>query len=171
MAEDGAGIIIASRFGKRGERVEKILFWRTIYRSYAFVFTDLGRFVRICGAWAVVNTFFAVAVLVSAHWGLKAPGFLALIAWGIVRIAGTTAFAVAWHRLILIGEVPELRHTIRFGLREFRFFFNGLLIGCAQLLAIGAQMLLGYLIANRLEMTSWLSENSSIPAELGPVLN
>lgn len=106
--------------------MHKIGFWRTIGATYGFLFGNLRRFALLSGGWLAG---FALTELV---WLAAAPVFLVLAAvigfLGIIvfEFFGVTAFAVAWHRAILLDEPPRL--MLRFRGREWRFFGYSFLI-------------------------------------------
>ncbi len=89
-----------------------------IARAYASLFGNPGLFAR-------------------AGWAWMAVAFAAQLASGVlaVRYAGTiahflalTAFAVMWHRGILLGERPKGLIHLRIGREEVRYFLLGLLL-------------------------------------------
>jgi hypothetical protein len=109
----------------------KIRFWRTFGDSFAFVFADWGRFFRLSGAWIAVGTL--LYVLVLALLGLGAFGsaprghlpsgdqLTALLIFVVFAVIAYIAFAVAWHRAVLLDETREPLRALRFRGRELRF--------------------------------------------------
>jgi hypothetical protein len=138
--------------------VKKIAFWRTVGDSFNFVFEDLGRFFRLCGAWIAIIFVVFVAVLAlvgpkalqtatagahahySVAWGLAT--FVLLVAVSVSNIA----FAVAWHRSVLLGERVEPRQALRFGWREVRFFLYSLAVVLIYIAATAANIAVGILV-------------------------
>ena len=101
----------------------KLPMWPTIARAYGSLFENPGLFARAGGAWM------AVAYAAQFASGLFAVRF----AGTIVHFLALTAFAVVWHRGILLGERPQGLVHLRFGREEVRYFLLGLLLTAAIL--------------------------------------
>lgn len=96
---------------------------RTITRAYGSLFENPGLFARAGWAWMAV-----------AYAAQLASGLLAIRYVGtIVHFLALTAFAVVWHRGILLGERPRGFVHLRFGREEVRYFLLGLLLTAAIL--------------------------------------
>jgi len=103
---------------------------RTIVRAYGSLFEKPGLFARAGWAWM------AVAYAAQFASGMFAVRF----AGTILHFLALTAFAVVWHRGILLGERPQGLVHLRFGREEVRYFLLGLLLTAAILApAIGVQ--------------------------------
>jgi hypothetical protein len=121
--------------------VRQIEFWLTVREAYRFVFSDLTRFVQTAGVWIVgtvvlnllVVAQFGDAALVTHAAGGHIPKSFDLVAFGFLiglfNYAGSIAFAVAWHRAVLLEETPGFIGALRFGRREWRFLFYSWGIG------------------------------------------
>jgi len=154
--------------------MRKIEFWETLGDSYRFVFADVMRFVRLAGAWIALCAAVAIALGLYAHFapmpgnrmtlvGVRSALLLPLAAIGLVRFVGLTAFAVSWHRSILLADVPR-GFNFRFGRRELRYFSYGwgLMATVAMVLAVlafAAGTILGLLLG-----ISGLIESAPHPA-------
>jgi hypothetical protein len=115
--------------------MHKIAFWRTVAAGYLYVFTQLGRFFRTAGPWmAAFIALFAVGIPVSIVLPTTATQLALGITALLLMIAGYNAFAVAWHRLILLGEAHGFGENFRFGRREFRFLAYSVI--CVLVLAL-----------------------------------
>jgi hypothetical protein len=101
----------------------KIPMWRTIAGAYQSVFLNPGLFVRVGWAWMAV----AYAATIAA--GVFAIPFAGTIA----HFLALTAFAVLWHRSILLDERPAGLVHLRVGKAEIRYFLLGLLLTAAIL--------------------------------------
>jgi hypothetical protein len=119
---------------EKGERV-KIEFWKTVGDSYRFVFADLARFVRVSGIWLIGAMSLPILNPVILQASAILQGSLA-IAFVLFLVWSTIAFSVAWHRVVLLGEVPVLRETIRLGWREAKYLIC-LLALCFGILLFG----------------------------------
>lgn len=96
---------------------------RTIARAYGSLVENPGLFARAGWAWM------AVAYAAQLASGLFAVRF----AGTILHFLALTAFAVVWHRGILLGERPQGLVHLRFGREELRYFLLGLLLTAAIL--------------------------------------
>lgn len=96
----------------------KIVMWPTIARGYGSVFHDPGLFFRVGWAW--------MAIAYAAQF---AAGYFAIRFLGsIAQFLALTAFAVLWHRAILLNERPTGLIHMRVGREEVRYFLLGLLL-------------------------------------------
>jgi hypothetical protein len=115
----------------------KIAFWDTLGDSFNFVFGHWGRFVHLAGGWILFAIVLFLAVLVA--FGPEAVqqtqlndaatlsaghavGALLLL---ILAIVSYTAFAVSWHRAVLLDDTQE---PLRFRWREARFLMYMIVI-------------------------------------------
>ncbi len=96
---------------------------RTIARAYGSLFENPGLFARAGSAWM------AIAYAAQLASGLLAVRFAGTIA----HFLALTAFAVVWHRGILLGERPSGLVYLRIGKEEVRYFLLGLLLTAAIL--------------------------------------
>jgi hypothetical protein len=118
-----AGVTFARRLG---ETMQKIRFWSTVGATYGFLFGNLRRFAILSCGWLAG---FALTELIFVRVAGIFPilssviGILGVI---VFEFLGNVAFAVAWHRAILLDEPPQ--PTLRFGRREWRFFGYSMLI-------------------------------------------
>ena len=145
VAHHAAGL--RARFTRaRGEHMKKIAFWRTVGDAYRFLFGNLARFFVLSGGWLVaIALTIGATVLLSLVSSVLAYG-VAIIGAVLFYFGGVLAFAVAWHRAILLSEPPRL--SLRFGRREGRFFGYSLLIGLVFLgAALAGGIVLGGLLA------------------------
>jgi hypothetical protein len=101
----------------------KLPMTRTVARAYSSLFDNPGQFARAGWVWM------AVAYAAQLASGLFAVRF----AGTIVHFLSLTAFAVVWHRGILLGEHPRGLVYLRFGREELRYFLLGLLLTAAIL--------------------------------------
>lgn len=136
--------------------MRQIEFWLTVGEAYRFVFSDLTRFMLTAGVWIagmvvlhlLVLAQFSDAALVThqagASFDLVAVGLLI----GLFNYAGTIAFAVAWHRAVLLDETSGFIGAFRFGRREWRFLFYSWGIGLV-VAGIGAAFVLLLLFIGR----------------------
>lgn len=121
----------------------KIEFWKTIGDSYRFVFADLARFFRVSGIWLVGAMSLPILNPVILQASATLQGSLA-IAFLFFLVWSTIAFSVAWHRVVLLGEVPVLLETARFGWREAKYLI------CLGALCVGI-LLSGLLVTVALD--------------------
>ncbi|HEX7968869.1 MAG TPA: hypothetical protein VF502_11675 [Stellaceae bacterium] len=116
----------------------KIPFWPVLGAAYRFTFGDLGRFMAMSGVWFFVFIAIALAII----WQAQSEPFAdsSLLAAQLGQFAALSAFAVAWHRAILMDEAGGLR----FGRREVRFFGYSFLmmVGSNAVLHAGGLVLL-----------------------------
>ncbi len=96
----------------------KIAFWRTLRAAFYFTVGDLSRFFRLSGLWLVAILGFQVLQALPVSPLVQA---LATLGLGLFALGGFTAFPVAWHRAILVGEHRGMIAALRFGRREWRF--------------------------------------------------
>ncbi len=103
-----------------GSAPRKIPVFDLIKAGCETVFGDFDKFVRGATNWALVAIGSAVARVVAVLWfGAAIGGILSILATIGVLVA-TTAFLVAWHRRVLVGE--PLTGAMIFEARERRFF-------------------------------------------------
>lgn len=119
----------------------KIRFWRTVGDSYGFIFSDWGLLFRHAGAWVVLGT--VIAVVAMASFGpevlnrprspallLSAGRLVTMSVFVVFQSVSYVAFSVAWHRVVLLGEVhSSFLDAVRFKRRELRFFLYLLGLG------------------------------------------
>ncbi len=103
----------------------KIAFWRTLRAAFYFTLGDLSRFFRLSGLWLVAILGFQVLQALPVSPIVRA---LASVGLGLFAFGGFTAFPVAWHRTILVGENRGMIAALRFGRREWRFLGYALLV-------------------------------------------
>ncbi|HEX9568388.1 MAG TPA: hypothetical protein VF987_01800 [Rhodospirillales bacterium] len=101
----------------------KLPMWPTIARAYGSLVESPGLFARAGWAWM------AVAYAAQFASGLFAVRYVGTI----VHFLALTAFAVVWHRGILLGERPQGLVHLRVGREEVRYFLLGLLLTAAIL--------------------------------------
>lgn len=120
----------------------KVVFWRTLAAAYRLTFGDLKRFVRLTEPWstAIAGIYVVVAGLAIITDSSVAFAFLLIAGFPLV-LGGFAAFAVAWHRVILVGVPLAEPAAFRIGRREWRFL--GYLLGV--LLIVGGGMTLASL--------------------------
>lgn len=156
----------------------KIAFWQTVGDAFGFVFSDWGRFFRLATLWIVVGTilFACLATLFGleavqkpapgAHEPLTAGRAVTSLVFLVYAIIAYVAFAVAWHRAVLLGEAAgaPLR-AARFQWREMRFLMYSIVIA---LLAIGvfvvAALIVGGLVVLMIAGGKLFSDFESGPA-------
>ncbi|MBI2585966.1 MAG: hypothetical protein HYW28_08875 [Rhodospirillales bacterium] len=96
---------------------------RTIARAYGSLVENPGLFARAGWAWMAVAY---TAQLASAVFAVRYAGTTA-------HLLALTAFAVQWHRGIMLGERPRGLIHLRVGREEARYFLLGLLLTVAIL--------------------------------------
>lgn len=137
--------------------MKKIAFWGTVSDAYDFVFSDLGRFFRLSGAWIVVDLFVFIyllsivgsTVLMQVYgvpqldamqaWQKAHPLLSLAYLWPtiVIHALAYTAFLVAWHRSVLLGERRSAIGAIRFRRREWKFLWFYLRIGFVIAIPVG----------------------------------
>ncbi len=108
--------------------MRKIRFWSTVGDAYSFVFGDATRLVRLSWFWWLAALFLAVAVNTAAsRLGLVEQGYLRWLIEYVAMVPTLSAFAVSWHRAILIGNDPSWT-SIHVGVREWRYTLFSLVV-------------------------------------------
>ncbi len=116
----------------------KFAFWRTIGAAYAFVFTRPLQFLKIVWPWIVL--FFAAELGLQRLGRVLLPQsplryVLASSLVYLVALGALVAVSVALHRDILLGE-SSWRAALRFGRRQWRFLWIGIVITLAMVVPI-----------------------------------
>ena len=115
----------------------RIEIWRTLGAAYGFALGNLGRFLRLSGAWLVGSI--GCNALFVLHLPLVVR-LLGALGMGLFLLGGLIAFPLAWHRLILLGEERGIFAALRFGRRQCRFLtymiLTSLIVGLSAYLAL-----------------------------------
>lgn len=114
----------------------------TVGAAYRTVFGDGSRVVVRSAAWfgILLLTNLLVSFFVSSSLLIELIGL-------VVSLAAYVSLAVAWHRAVIVGEVPRTTgETVRFGPREWRFLGISLL---AVLIAVGPLILVALSFSER----------------------
>jgi hypothetical protein len=130
----------------------KIPFWRNVGAAFAFLAEDPGRFFRLGAVWIFVACLIYAAMVAIVgpaaigsaryHDAGTAQGFaysLVSVVFSVFRLLSGIAFAVAWHRAVLLDEAPPVLAAPRFQEREWRFLLYSIVVG---LIVVGAMLLL-----------------------------
>lgn len=94
--------------------------WQTVRETYAVTFANIGVLWRLARLWAIVVAF-AVALISAFFWPSHeaslesgaAMSWVQLLTFA-VSLAAASSVAVAWHRLILLGQQPRNRGYLAF---------------------------------------------------------
>lgn len=116
----------------------KIELWRTVRAAFSFTFGDLRQFFRLSGLWLAGIVGFQALLVLPLPSLARA---LAAIGMALFIFGGFTAFPLAWHRIILLGDDPGVAGSLRFGRRQLRFLGYGLLV--SALVAMPSFLVLG----------------------------
>ncbi|HUN48559.1 MAG TPA: hypothetical protein VMU85_18665 [Stellaceae bacterium] len=115
----------------------KIEVWGTLGAAYGFAFGNLGRFLRLSGAWLAGSIGFNVLFVLHLPLAVRLLGALGM---ALFLLGGLIAFPLAWHRLILLGEERGIFAALRFGRRQCRFLtymiLTSLIVGLSAYLAL-----------------------------------
>ena len=136
----------------------KIPFWRTFGDAFGFVFTDFPRFLRLSAGWIALSTIafiLAIVILgvasVQPERPIGGPMHIdwdrtaAQIVLGLIKYLSDVAFAVAWHRIVLLGEARGV-FGLRFRWRELRFLLYSWLVAAIIIAILMAAFLLAFAI-------------------------
>jgi hypothetical protein len=111
----GTGPAPGDRGSLLARAMQKIAVWPLVGQSYRFLLEHLGLFLRIGWFW------FALTLVLGSILGRLVSGGPARYAAQLCDIPLVIAFAVAWHRATLIGEVPRGWVGGHLGARELRY--------------------------------------------------
>ena len=101
--------------------MRKIRFWSTIGDAYGFVFGDATRLVRLSWFWWIAALVLGVAVSTAAsRLGVTEHRYQGWLVQYLVMVPALGAFAVSWHRAVLVGSDPPWM-SIHLGARELRY--------------------------------------------------
>ncbi len=116
-------------------KISKLPVWSTIVRAYGLVFANLGAFAAL----AALPVALSYLVLLAGD-GLAAKfelhTLVRLLLEQPLRWLFWIAFAVAWHRYVLLGRPQDRRWLgFRFGRRELNFFLYAFLLALPFVIA------------------------------------
>ncbi len=117
----------------------KIPIWKTVGSSYGILFQNLHEFARL--TWILMIITYGINFGIAFYAAKNQMPQIIKLGW-IIQTMCLSIFAVAWHRMVLLGE----RHHgtwffIKFGKREFVFVLISILI---TILIYGGSFVIGF---------------------------
>jgi len=139
--------------------------WDLAGKSYRALFQNFGYALKICWAWIVVMASAIVAAdLIRSGSGVQGSGeelssswFLALCLW-LLLFAALSSIAVAWHRMLLLGERDPSPVYLRMDRLVAVYYAYALLVFLISLLPYAAVWAVGQLL--KLTETTFFSRGS-----------
>ncbi len=122
------------------EAPAKLPVWKTALECYRLTFRHLGDLLRFAWPWLLL----LVAVSGALYWALyplekdalAKTGSGSNTLWFLTLLASTAigAFiAVPWHRLLILGERPELAEALKLDNRHWLYLWRAFLLGVLPL--------------------------------------
>jgi hypothetical protein len=128
--------------GMDGHPVSKLPFWGTIGKAYGALFGNFGQALKISWLWLLVLAVLAFYMarlqydFLLDRVGQAKPGeppppaiFVSGLLLNLLTLVAGSSIAVAWHRLLILGERPGLSGANVLGDTVWRYIGAALLMG------------------------------------------